>query len=284
MSEKPRFTSFRNQRVGWTFTIFTIVFCFTTSVLWGHVDRIITNTTYQMMFKGGLLLLPAVTLLMTIWELFVDDVSAKRIHESHQTVKRLVNWCFYASICLALCEIVHAGGVLTFESSTVQQKETIAAIGDAQAKVAAASTSAAIETSGKVAQEMNANGQRVTARRTIASGGEVARSASESAQRKVAEAAERSKASTFLPDWYIHGGMYVALPLLALICFGITMIFARKAQPHIDKNDDGKPDYEKPKEAEWNHLTPPQPVPASGKTTTIAGSTNFYDPTRSESK
>lgn len=276
MPEKHRFTSFRNQRVGWTFLIFTIVFCFTTSVLWGHVDRIITNLTYQMMFKGGLLLLPVVTLLMTVWELFADDVNARRVHVSHPSVVRLVNWCFYASICLACCEVIHAGGVLTFESSTAQQKETIAAIGEAQAKVAAASTSAAIEASGRMAQEMNANGQRVTARRTIVSGNDVATKATQGAQRTVTEVAEKNKASSFLPDWYIHGGMYVALPLLALICFGVTMVFARKAQPHIDKNDDGIPDY-KTKAQNWNHLTPPATVPAT-QTSTAPTNSNLYDP------
>lgn len=244
MAAKQRFASFRNQRVGWTFVIFTIVFCFTTSVLWGHVDRIITDPTYQKMFKAGLLLLPAVTLLMTIWELFVDDIGAKRKHEPHPTVKRLVNWCFYASICLALCEIVHAGGVLTFEGSTVQQKETIAAVGDAQAKIAGATTSAAIESSGKVAQQMNANGQRVSARRTITSGKDVAANANAAAQRAVQDSADKAKPDSFLPSWYLHGGMYVALPALALIFFGLTMIFARQAQPHIDRDDDGNPDIE----------------------------------------
>lgn len=213
-------------------------------MLWGHVDRIITDSTYQLMFKAGLFLLPAVTLLMVIWELFVDDIGAKRKHESHQTVRRLVNWCFYASIGLALCEIVHAGGVLTFESSTVQQKETIAAVGDAQARIAGATTTAAIESSGKVAQQMNATGQPRLARSTIKSGQTIADKATKDAQDTVSVAAQQSKASTFLPDWYIHGGMYVALPLLALIVFGITMVFARKAQPYIDVDDDGNADFE----------------------------------------
>lgn len=277
MNDKPRFASFRNQRVGWTFLIFSIVFCFTTAVLWGHVDRIITDPTYQKMFKAGLFLLPAVTLLMTIWELFVDDVNARRTHESHPTVKRLVNWCFYASICLALCEIVHAGGVLTFESSTVQQKETIAAVGDAQAKIAGATTGAAIESSGKVAQQMNATGQPNLAKTTLRGGQGVADKATKDAQQEVVRAAEQSKASTFLPDWYVHGGMYVALPFLALICFGMTMIFARKAQPHIDKDDNGDPDYAKPKQTA---AMSPAPSPAMAKTsnTTITNGGNFTQP------
>ena len=78
---------------------------------------------------------PAVALLMTIWELFVDDVHAPRRHESHPSVKRLVNWCFYASIGLALCEVAHAGGILTFESSTAQQKAKLETIGEARRRL-----------------------------------------------------------------------------------------------------------------------------------------------------
>lgn len=240
--KKARMVSFRNQRVGWTLLIFSVVFIFTSAVLWNHVNSIIADTLYQNLAKVGLLLLPLVCLMMTLWELFVDDDEEVRIHKSHPTVTRLKNFCFYGAIVVALCEIVHVGGILTFESSTAQQKATIAAVGDAQAKIAGATTAAAIESSGKVAQNMNRTGQPNLAGQAVRSGQNVAKDANITAHKNLNEIASQTKAGSFLPDWYIGGGMYVALPALALIAFGLTMIFARKAAPHIDRDDDGIPD------------------------------------------
>lgn len=284
MSEENRMVSFRSQRVGWTLLIFTIVFSFTSAVLWNHVDGYFDPGFYRIMAKGGLLLLPAVTLMMTIWELFADDTGVKRKHASHPKVIRFVNWCFWGSIALAICEVVHAGAILKYESSTKEQHSQIAAIGDAQAKIAGAATSAAIESSGKVAKDLNAVGQTRTARRTITEGNGLAQKVTASAQSEFQKSASGLKATTFLPDWYIDGGMYAALPVLALLCFALTMFLARAAQPYIDKNDDGIADYTpepKPEvpgiKEDWNHLTPPSAQPVTRKTTTVTGS-NFYHP------
>ena len=42
-------------------------------------------------------------------------------------------------------------------------------------------------------------------------------------------------AVSFLPDWYLQGGMYVALPFLALLCFGITMFSPGKRNCTLTK-------------------------------------------------
>lgn len=265
--ETHRIVSFRNQRVGWTFVIFTIVFIATSAVLWNHVDNFFPEGTYRVMAKIGLLLLPAVTLMMTIFELFADDTSVARVHEPHPLVVRFVNFCFWGAILLAICEVIHAGAVLKYESSTTEQRETIAAIGDAQAKIAGAATSAAIESSGKVAKELNAAGQTRTAGKTISEGGKVASGVTQSAQESFQKAAGQLHPSTFLPEWYMNGGMYAALPVLALAAFAITMFFARRAQPFIDKDDDGNPDYGRKKQTVGFTVTSPTVQPANGKTT-----------------
>lgn len=269
-----RIVSFRGQRVGWTFVIFTIVFIFTSAILWNHVEGFMAPGTYQTMAKIGLLLLPLVTLMMTIYELFADDTGVKRKHASHPRVIRFVNWCFWGSIGLAICELIHAGAVLKYESSIKEQQAGLILLGDAQAKIAGAATSAAIESSGKVAKELNAAGQRRTAGKSIQSGKEIASNVTASAQKTVQEASA-IKGDTFLPDWYIHGGMYAALSVLALACFGLTMFFARSAQPYIDKNDDGKPDYGESKDDRpRQYLTPPVPAPAPA----TAKNSNFTYP------
>lgn len=237
-----RIMSFRMQRVVFTFLIFIIGFFFTTAVLWGHLDKVIVGP-YGLLAKAGLILLPAVSLIMSIWELFVDQVGAEaREHALHPTVSRLINWCFVGSIALFSFEVIHAGALLKYASSTAEQSAKIGAIGDAQAKIAGATTSAAIESSSRAARELNASGQRKTASRAMQTGKETAAAASEAAQQELVKAASGIRPDTFLPQWYIDGGMYVALPLLAILFFAITMALARQAAPYVDADDDGQAD------------------------------------------
>lgn len=253
-----RMMSFPKQRVLFTFVIFGIAFVFTTSVLWGHIEKVIGPDGYQTLAKAGLILLPAVALIMTIWELFVDKVGPGRLHPLHPTVKRLVDWCFWGGLILLIAELVHSGAILKFESATGQQRATIAAVGDAQAKIAGASTQAAIESAGKAAQDLNAIGQRSTARRIVTAGKDAAAEATKIAQEEVAKVAVASTPTTFLPAWYVNGGMYVALPVLAALFFGITMALARQAAAHVDADDDGTPDAEQGPQTEYTPVTATQ--------------------------
>lgn len=257
-----RIISFRSQRVLFTFAVFLIVLAFTTAVLWGHLDGILTGS-YVTLAKAGLLLVPVVVLLMTLWELFVDKVGPGRIHALHPTVSRLVNWCFWGAILLTAAELVHAGALLKFESSTAQQQKTLAAVGDAQAKIAREASAGAIEASGKAAQELNARGQTRSAARTLSAGESAAKSAAHTAQEEIVRAAQGMQASTFLPDWYINGGMYVALPLLALFFFAITMFLARAADPYVDADDDGRPDVQQDRAP----VRAPAPLPRPARPT-----------------
>lgn len=243
--EQPvsRIMSFRKQRILFTLVIFLIGFAFTTAILWGHVEGVIGKAGYQTLAKAGLILLPALALIMTIWELFIDKVGPGRVHKLHPTVTRLIDWCFFGSLILLVAELLHAGALLKYESSTAEQNNKIAAVGAAQAQIAGAATSAAIESAGKTAQELNASGQRKTAAKIVNTGKEAAAAASAKAGEEVSKIAKDVKPETFLPEWYIGGGMYAALPLLAALFFGITMALARQAAPHVDADDDGRPDH-----------------------------------------
>ncbi len=262
MNER-RVTSFRNQRVIATMAFFFLAFVGTTFILWGHIDNVLATNTYGFLAKMGLLLVPVVGLILTCWELFVDDVNAPRKHPSHPKVRRLVNWCFVMSWAVLLAEVVHSGAILKFESSIQQQAATIKSVSEGQAQIVGAATSAAITSSGEAAQKLNNVGQTRTARRTIASGKDLAREVTGKAQEKVQEAAAAAKPGTFLPDWYVNGGMYAALPSLAVIILALTMAFARAAQPYVDKDDDGRPDYVQDAAAPETELPPAQKAPAT---------------------
>ena len=242
MTEENRVISFRTQRVAVTLGFFVLAFVGTTSVLWHHIENIMGTGIYGSLAKAGLLLLPAVGIATCLWELFVDDNSKPRKHPSHRKVKRFIAWCFCASWGLLVLEVVHSGALLKYESSMKAQAEAIKNIGDAQAKIAGSTTAAAIESSGKAAQRMNATGQPNLARTTIKTGKAVAGEATAAAQKEVERAAKEAAPTTFFSEWYINGGMYAALPSLAALILAITMALARAAQPYVDKDDDGKPD------------------------------------------
>jgi len=246
-----RVMKFSQQRVLFTFLIFGLAFAFTTAVLWGHIESVIGKDKYQTMAKAGLLLLPAVALIMTSWELFVDKVGAGRVHALHPKVKHLMSFCFWGSILLLLFEITHAGALLKYESSTAEQKATIAAIGDAQAKIAGASASAATESTNKMIERINKNTSTVKLRAITNESRKTIRLVNEDASAEVNKAAAAVRPNTFLPDWYIDGGMYAAFPLLAALLFGITMALARQAAPFVDANDDGIPDAQQQVQASW---------------------------------
>jgi hypothetical protein len=244
MSQNKRLVSFRTQRVIATLVIFAIVFFWTTSVLWSHLEGVIAPGTYQSLAKIGLLLVPAVATVMTLWELFVDDVKS-RIHASHPFVVQLVGWCFWGSYLVAAAEVVHAGAILKLENSRAENVKTIAAIGDGLSKIAGSQAEGAMKGASAGAREANAVGQRQLARRTITAGSQAVSATNATAQDKFLEATkDKQEAETFLPEAYTDGGMYVALPLFGLICFAITMALGRRAQPFVDKDDDGVYDAE----------------------------------------
>lgn len=237
-----RLMSFRKQRIAFTSITFLIVFFFTTSILWSHLDGIV-KPEYQGMARFGLLLLPAIAVIMTIWELFVDKSPGQREHPLHPAVVRLVGWCFWGGITLALVEVLHSGAILKYDASIAESAQTMAAVGDAQAKIAREAAAGAIEASGRAAQDLNSVGQTRSAEKILRAGKDAAEASAAGAQAEVSRlAADHSRPETFLPDWYINGGMYVALPLLALIFFAITMALARVALPYVDADDDGQAD------------------------------------------
>lgn len=240
-----RLMQFRTQRVAFTFVIFAIAFAFTTSILWNHLEKVVKDPSYQLLAKAGLLLLPIVALTMAIWELFVDKSSNehRRLFPLHPLVRRLINWCFWGSVILMAAEIIHAGALLKYESSTIAQQNTIAAMGDAQAKIAREASAGAIQAAGEQAQKLNAAGQHRTARTVVDSGKNAAATATATASGQLSKTSIKPP-DTFLPAWYIGGGMYVALPLLAILFYVITQALARQAAPFVDANDDGIPDQE----------------------------------------
>lgn len=193
------------------------------SVMFTHIDSL--STAYAFYLKAGLVGIVDVSIFWLVtWKLFGPS-------------PELRVYCFWATGVLMVVCLIHAGAVFKLEASKGENLAKINAVADAQARIAAATTSAAIEASGKQAQEMNARGQRLTARRTIEAGKGVAADASSKAQENLNTTAEKAKSETFLPQSYLDGAMYWALMAIA----GIALMWAFKiwGDTGLDIDGDG---------------------------------------------
>lgn len=193
------------------------------SIMFTHIDSL--GTSYAFYLKAGLVgIVDGSIFWLVTWKLFGPS-------------PELRVYCFWAVGFLMVVCLVHAGAVFRLEASKGENLAMINAIGENQAKIAAATASAAIEASGKQAQEMNARGQRNTARSTIKQGGAVASGAANTATAAVAEQAGKVKIETFLPRSYVDGAMYWALMALA----GIALMWAFKiwGDTGLDVDGDG---------------------------------------------
>ena len=77
----------------------------------------------------------------------------------------------------------------------------------------------------------------------------------------------QTKPSTFLPDWYMDGWMFVFPVLFALGCFLVVMLVSSGVVEFEDANDNGIPDQLEP----WAHR---------GRQAGFTTSTNFTVPSR----
>lgn len=196
------------------------------SVMFTHIDSL--SSEYAFYLKLGLVgIVDGSMFWLVTWKLFGPS-------------PELRVYCFWATGALMIICLVHAGAVFKLEASKGENLAKINAVADAQARIAAATTTAAIEASGQQAQQMNARGQRNTARAAIKQGGEVASGATAKAQENVGKTAEDAKTETFLPKSYLDGAMYWALMALA----GIALMWAFKiwGDTGLDIDGDGVAD------------------------------------------
>lgn len=196
------------------------------SVMFTHIDSL--GTAYAFYLKAGLIGIVDVSIFWLVtWKLFGPS-------------PELRVYCFWATGVLMIICLVHAGAVFKLEASKGEGLAKINAVADAQAKIAASTTKAAIEASGQQAQEMNRRGQRRTAQATIKQSGTIASDATAKAQYAVGKTAEGATPTTFLPQSYLDGAMYWAL----MACAGLALMWAFKiwGDTGLDIDGDGKAD------------------------------------------
>jgi hypothetical protein len=227
-SQKAHLIAFRHQRAIFVFVVLGLIILFSTAVLWGHYETVITR--YQWLAKAGLALVDVIAVGLAIWHLYTHHAPLKV-------------WCYIADGVIAAMMIVHAGAVLQLDSSTARQIAQVKAAAEAQAKLREAD--AQVEAAKiKAAGEAAAAVKRTTGSTTLAS--RTLRTAETKQDGRAAEAltkmAAEVKPQTFLSDEYMRGGVYYWPALIALLFFfvaiGISAFSLPVEDPELDAPDE----------------------------------------------
>lgn len=221
-----KYLDFRTQRALVVIVVELLLITFSVGVIWNHIDNLGLAPIYNTMAKVGLGMVEFIAIVTACWELFART-------------KLISFWCFVVNLAIVGMMLVHAGAVLRLEATGVEQRQTVENVAKAQAEISAATEKARIEAASKEAERLNSIGQFSTARR-------IAQAANtrpdDGSSRLIYEVTEKHQRNTFLPDWYMKGGMYVVPPLVSFLLL-MFVVFISRGVIHIeDANGDGIPD------------------------------------------
>ena len=271
--------AFRHQRAIFGFVVLGLLILFSTAVLWGHYEKIVSN--YQWLAKAGLALVDVIAVGLALWHFYAKHVPLKV-------------WCYIAEGVIAAMMIVHAGAVLQLESSTSQQTHAVQTAVDTQTKLIEAQGKAnaeVIAAQGKANAETEAarikaagdaavtvkkqTGSTTLASRTLRAGTTSPLTQPDSTSppiqttdgktsAAIVEQASQIKPKTFLGEGYMNGGIYVWPALIAFGLFFVAIGISAFSEPHEDANRNSIPDsWEKMFGRDVQPINPPQPVNAS---------------------
>ncbi|MBL8190291.1 MAG: hypothetical protein JNK38_19905 [Acidobacteria bacterium] len=251
--------AFRHQRAIFGFVVLGLLILFSTAVLWGHYEKIVSN--YQWLAKAGLALVDVIAIGLAIWHFYAKHVPLKV-------------WCYIADGVIAVMMIIHAGAVLQLDSSTAQQTHAVQTAVDVQTKLIEAQGKANAETEAariKAAGEAAATVKRQTGSTTLASrtlrtgtATTPAQPADTTTTTELVKQASQIKPTTFLGDDYMKGGVYVWPALIAFGLFFVAIGISAFSEPHEDANRNSIPDsWERMVGRDVQPVNPPQTVNAS---------------------
>lgn len=251
-TQKKHRVAFRHQRAIFVFVVLGLIILFSTAVLWGHYETVISK--YQWLAKAGLALVDVIAIGIAFWHLYTHYAPLKV-------------WCYVADAVIAVVMVVHAGAVLQLDSSSAQQLAKVKAAAEAQGTVEAARIKAAAEAAAAVKQQTGSN---QLARRTL----QTAESGKQDGA--LSKMAEAVKPQTFLSEEYMQGGVYYWPALIALFFFfvaiGISALHFPTKMPirtasRIDgaqRRPSGRASWLSPARAEDSHGDGQQPAQRNG--------------------
>ena len=150
-------------------------------------------------------------------------------------------WSLWLGAILAAVVVLHAGALRELDEATIAQDDTDKRIVEALTRVSkgqAEDTAKATEdmTIGRSQKERMAMQARSQARET-----EIRMKAQDEIAKSLAGRHEAIKNTTWLPRWYINGGMYSAMFILSIFFFAIVC-YGKLNSEDVDRNYDDIPD------------------------------------------
>lgn len=210
MSDTHRFVPFRMQRSLAAFLVAGLLGLYTISVQWSHVDQIPgLLPAYAPLIKTGLASVELIIIILLVWELWARN-------------KALTLACFVSVVILEVVCVIHAGAILQLDTNHATERQQVQDSFDAQIRMAAEVEKAKIAATAEAAAKLNQLGQKRTARQVAGNIG-----AASAPSLTVPSAKEASTRKSFLPDWYLNGGQYFAVIMLAYFLFASCFFVSR---------------------------------------------------------
>ena len=151
-------------------------------------------------------------------------------------------WSLWLGVVLAGAVVVHAGALRGLDEATIAQDDTDKRIEEALTRVSKGQAEdAARSTEGMIAGRSQKERMAMQAR-SQANEAEIRKNAQGEIAKSLAGRHEAIKSTTWLPLWYINGGMYSVMFLLSIIFFGVVC-YGKLNSEDVDTNYNNIPDH-----------------------------------------
>ena len=229
MSQTKHRVPMQTQQAVAAYIVMGLIFLWSTGSLWAHIDA--HSPDYGWMKKAGLFGVDFIAYQLLTWKLYGVWAFTRA-------------YCMAAHFLLAIAMIVHAGATLQYDASSRAGAESLKAVGEAQAKIAAETARAAVGAAGENAARLKGAGaKRGEVNAALNSGNALAQAVAAEAGKNITATAAQTKGTTFLPESYTNGGMYIVLFVLALVLFAGAYVVFEFAAQREDANGNGIPDF-----------------------------------------
>lgn len=190
------------------------------SAFWEHIDWL--QPEYPNASRLGALASEVALLILMIFHCFSKHIGVRR-------------WALIFCLILGAAVLIHSGALRGMRESQIVQTNAEDRLAASLGKMSA-EQARAIE-----ADQSGTQRERLAkSRAALAQKAEIAKAAQEQVATAIKGGADKVKADSILPLWYLNGWMYSALFLLSNLFLGIC--FLMMMRDDVDANFDGIPD------------------------------------------
>lgn len=208
------------------FGVWAFLAAWSLSAFWQHIDSL--KPTYKFAAQSGACGAEFVLLVMVFYHCFDVHINVRK-------------WSLLLGAALGVLVLLHAGALRGLDDAAIAQDDTEKRIKEAINEA----TTKQIEDAARVNKE-NSTGLRQRERLAMdaklkAAQTELQKSAQAEIVKTIAGRSEAIKSTSWLPKWYLNGGMYAVMFIGAIVVFTIVSL-GRLNTEDVDRNYDGIPD------------------------------------------